>query len=223
MNLTPLQEKTLELLAASSLKDKFYWTGGTLLSYHYLHHRRSLDLDFFSDQEFAFDEVNRFVQALKEKERLTKVSYHKIFDRHEFLLANGGELRLDFVYYNRERKPINPHRQRVLGVLVDCLEDIAANKVVALFDRNEAKDLFDLYFLLNKSNLDVAQLLAFVQKKFGLSLEESGFWAETFKALPKLSALQPLLPEGTDPKQICREIEDYLKENSHQFLNRALV
>lgn len=223
MNLTHPQEQTLKHLAASSLKDKFYWTGGTLLAYRYLHHRRSLDLDFFSDQEFAFEEVNRFVQELVEKEGLAKISYHKIFDRHEFILERGEPLRLDFVYYNRERRPINPQRERLDGVLIDSLEDMAANKVVALFDRNEAKDLFDLYFLIKNESYTVPQLLDLVKTKFKLTLTESGFWSETFKALPKLATLQPLLPEGTNPKQLFDEIETYLQENSSRFLNKIIA
>lgn len=59
MNLTPLQKKAIDLLAKSPLREKFYWTGGTLLSYHYLGHRKSLDVDFFSDEPFGFDEINR--------------------------------------------------------------------------------------------------------------------------------------------------------------------
>lgn len=58
VDLTRSQKKTVDLLAKSPLRDKFYWTGGTLLAYHYLGHRRSLDLDFFSQERFSFEEVN---------------------------------------------------------------------------------------------------------------------------------------------------------------------
>jgi len=45
---------------------------------------------------------------------------------------------------------ISPIQKRVL---VDSLEDIAANKIMALFDRNDPKDLVDLYFFLTKKNI----------------------------------------------------------------------
>jgi predicted nucleotidyltransferase component of viral defense system len=32
------------------LRERFYFTGGTALSEYYLHHRRSIDLDFFSEK-----------------------------------------------------------------------------------------------------------------------------------------------------------------------------
>jgi len=50
--LNALQRQVLDLFARSALREKFYWTGGTLLSAVYLHHRRSEDLDFFSDSPF---------------------------------------------------------------------------------------------------------------------------------------------------------------------------
>ena len=46
MNLSPSQRKAIDLLAKSPLREKFYGTGGTLLSYHYLNHRKSLDIVF---------------------------------------------------------------------------------------------------------------------------------------------------------------------------------
>ena len=51
MEISSIQKKVLGLFKETPLKEKFYWTGGTLLSYLYLHHRQSNDLDFFS----AFD------------------------------------------------------------------------------------------------------------------------------------------------------------------------
>ena len=46
MILTPQQETILDIFAGSGLSEKFYWTGGTLLSHYYLKHRYSYDLDF---------------------------------------------------------------------------------------------------------------------------------------------------------------------------------
>ncbi len=34
------------------LSSNFYFTGGTALSLYYLQHRKSIDLDFFSESEF---------------------------------------------------------------------------------------------------------------------------------------------------------------------------
>lgn len=47
--LTNVQREVLLAVGQSELAGHVYFTGGTLLAYHYLQHRRSLDLDFFSD------------------------------------------------------------------------------------------------------------------------------------------------------------------------------
>lgn len=93
MKLTPTQKLAIDLLSNSPLKKIFYWTGGTLLAYHYLHHRTSLDLDFFSEQLFTLETVTDFIQQLKETGGFNNVQYQKVFDRHEFLLENGEILR----------------------------------------------------------------------------------------------------------------------------------
>lgn len=222
MKLTTSQKITLDLLAKSSLKNKFYWTGGTLLAY-YFKHRKSEDLDFFSEDEFSFDEVNRFIQNLKKQAGFKSIEYQKVFDRHEFLLKNKEILRVEFVYYNHSRNTLG-QRMRVLGVLADSLKDIAANKTLAYFDRNEPKDLFDIYFLLTKGKFSSKQLLNLVLKKFGVKLPESLFWSEAFKKIGLLSTIKPLLLLKNDKerKQLLMIIEDYFKDKSAQFLKENL-
>ncbi len=179
MNLTQKQKLAMDLLAKSPLRDIFYWTGGTLLAYHYLHHRESIDLDFFSGKKFSLEEINHFTQELKEKGGFTTLHYQKIFDRHEFIFENGENLRIEFVYYNHEKKTLKK-REILLGIYVDSLDDIAANKVMAYFDRNEPKDIFDIYFLIRKAGYAPSKLLSLVQKKFGISFKEASFWSEAY-------------------------------------------
>lgn len=224
MKLTTGQKITLELLAKSALKDKFYWTGGTLLAYHYFRHRKSEDLDFFSEEEFSFNEVNQFIQSLKLQAGFKNVEYQKVFDRYEFLLKNKEILKVEFVYYNHTRNTLGK-RGEVLGVLVDSLKDIAANKTLAYFDRNEPKDLFDIYFLLTKGKFTPKQLLDLVFRKFGVKLPESLFWSESFKKIGLLFTVRPLLLEKNNQKQrqLLKSITDYFEGKSAQFLRESLL
>jgi hypothetical protein len=97
--LTSSQKKVLDLFKKSSLKNQFYWTGGTLLSFLYLHHRQSKDLDFFSDSPFSYEKVIKFVNQIKKELGLKKkVEERKIFDRREFFLENKDKLRIEFVF-----------------------------------------------------------------------------------------------------------------------------
>lgn len=223
MTLTHAQEQVISLLAQSPLAKRLYWTGGTLLAYHYLHHRTSLDLDFFSEERFSFEEINEFVQEVKQHAGFAKVSSKKIFDRWEFLFKNGQVLRIEFVHYNHEKKTLRK-RGKLLGVYIDSLEDIAANKTMAHFDRNEPKDLFDLYFLLTEKGFTVQKLLALTHQKFGVEFSESLFWSEAFKNLPLLHTLKPLILKENDEKKekLTSTIKSYFKQESAQFLQKSL-
>lgn len=220
--LTDGQRKVISLLAKSPLREKFYWTGGTLLACHYLKHRRSLDMDFFSEEEFSFDEVNPLVQRIRSDLRFRRVRYQKIFDRFEFLFENKEPLRLEFVHYDHQKKTLRK-RKKLWGVAIDSLEDLAANKAMAFLDRNEPKDLFDLYFLLTKKGLAPKKLLELVSQKFGVKLEESSLWSEAFKGLPWLVELKPLMLEKTEAEKanLLEKIKDYFEDRSHQFLRRS--
>ena len=223
MNLTQKQKVAIDLLAQSPLQKNFYWTGGTLLSYHYLHHRQSVDLDFFSEKTFSLEQINSFTQQLKEKGEFTTVRYHKIADRHEFLFENGEFLRIEFVYFNHEKKTLK-ERKTLLGIYIDSLDDIAANKTLAYFDRNEPKDIFDIFFLIQKARYTPAKLLMLVKQKFGITFNEASFWSEAFKSLPLLSNLKPLMLEKEDKKQaeLFEAIREYFQQGSAKFLHQNL-
>lgn len=219
--LTQLQQETLDLFAKSELKDKFYWTGGTLLAVIYLHHRQSQDIDFFSDTPFSHDEVIGFINKLKEELQLDFVEEKKIYDRWEFFLHNKEEMRLEFVHYNH---PKIAERAEWNGIKVDSFDDLAANKLMAMFDRNEPKDLFDIYFILTKGNYSLSALFVLVEKKFGVRLQESSVWSEAFRAMRELKNLKPLMIQENEGDQdaIIHEIETYFKTQSRKFLNQAL-
>jgi len=219
--LTLLQKKVLDLFAKSPLKDKFYWTGGTLLSSYYLHHLRSNDLDFFTDGPFTYNQIISFIRKLKKELRLPQTEERKIFDRQEFILHNKGKLRLEFVQYEH---PKLKTRKRWKGIIVDSLDDIAANKLMSLFDRNDPKDLFDLYFLLIKKKYTIKKLMKLVEKKFGVSFEKSGVLSEAHKSTKELDNLKPLIlaKNRKERNKIIKEIQEYFSELSNQYLKQVL-
>lgn len=219
--LSTIQKKALELFAKSQLSDKFYWTGGTVLSHIYLHHRRSNDLDFFSDEPFSYEQVIGFVNGLKKTFRLSKAEEKKIFDRWDFFLYNKQKLRIEFVHY---AYPKIKDRQKWRGILIDSLDDIAANKLMAHFDRNDPKDLFDLYFLLTRGKYTIEKLIRLVEKKFGISLDKAAVLSESYKSMKDLDELRPLVIASSEneKEKIIKDIQDYFKELSNQYLRRIL-
>jgi len=221
LGLNKLQEKTLELFATSGLKEKFYWAGGTALAAVYLGHRFSEDLDFFSDNKFSFDDVKDFAEDIKSTFHLSNIESRKIYDRWEFLITNDEKVKIEFVWY--EHKKLR-ERKRWQGIMVDSLDDIAANKVMALFDRNDVKDLFDLYFLMIKRQYSVKRLLNLESKKFGLSLTSDSFWSECFKPLKDLENIRPflLVNDRSAQDKLLKEIRDYFAEYSARYLHSIL-
>lgn len=219
--LSAIQKKTLEFFAKSSLKDKFYWTGGTLLAYMYLHHRRSNDLDFFSDEPFGYGQIIGFVKELKRALRLSKIEEKKIFDRWDFILHSKQKLRIEFVHY---AYPKIKARKRWRGIFIDSLDDIAANKLMAHFDRNDPKDLFDLYFILTQKGYTIEKLTRLVKEKFGVTLDKAAVLSESYKSMKDLDELTPLII-ASDTKQkrrLVKDIQNYFKELSGQHLHRIL-
>ena len=66
-----------------------------------------------------------------------------------------------------------------MGVPVDSLRDIWANKWAALFDRNEPKDVLDIACLVRfggfgPDSASLASACSDVKAKFGLSLNPHG-------------------------------------------------
>lgn len=220
--LTKGQKIAISLLAESNLSDKFYWTGGTLLAAYYFQHRMSYDLDFFSETNFTFKEVNPFVQSLKKELGTEEVDYKRILDRYEFMFKNKEALRIDFVLYNNEKKTLKK-RKRYLGLLIDSLEDISANKTISLLDRKEPKDLFDIYFILTKSGISAKEILDFTEKKFGVRVSEDVLWSHSMTTLSKLKELKPIMLGGEKEKEeLIYDIESFFRERSRKFLHSWL-
>jgi predicted nucleotidyltransferase component of viral defense system len=222
MELTASQKIALEVLASSFLKNKFYWTGGTLLSYYYLHHRYSYDLDFFSEEKFSFDEINQLVSEIKVKGNFKEVEFKKIYDRYEFLFIGKESLRVEFVYYNHEKKTLRK-RKKFLGVFIDSLEDIATNKLIALLDRSEPKDVFDLYFIFTSTKISPQKLIKLVEKKFGVLVSLADVWGRAVLIGEKMTEIEPLLLGDKDEKKaLFKKIKEYFEKNSKAYLDQYL-
>jgi hypothetical protein len=98
-----------------------------------------------------------------------KVQFDRKFDRRIFLveLEENQSIKTEFTLYAfpRLEKDIV-----VDGVLVDSLQDILVNKVMALTDRMDAKDYVDLYFAVQKyPEIKIECLIEDAGKKFGVS------------------------------------------------------
>lgn len=208
--LTPLQSSFLHEFFNHSRE--FYLTGGTALSAFYLEHRLSEDLDFFTNDDAAFRHADSLVSdvctALRiSASSITSTSYFKHFnvgEEDDFLTIHFSK---DVSYHVK----FPTH----LGiVIVDSLEDIAANKICAVLGRTEMKDLIDLFFL-DKAGHKVDHYFGYAeQKDGGLTHEALAYALSQFDVteIPKF-VIKPLT---------IQELKNYLESliEHHIYLSR---
>lgn len=154
-----VEPNTLELLR--KLMDKpylatFCLVGGTSLSLQ-IGHRKSIDLDLFSEAEFDSAKLLEDVaQDFGQIEVLTKVK--------GTLLTRIQGVKVDFLRFNYPM--IRPVRTDG-NIRLYTPEDIAPMKLDAIAGRGKKKDFYDVYFLLEKMTLQ--EMLVLHHEKFKLS------------------------------------------------------
>lgn len=146
-----------EIYSDPKIAHLLVFKGGTALYLFHGLNRFSVDLDFDlhdkDQQEFVFKHVLEILskygkiqdQAMKHFGSLIAINYEKGFHRLKLDISNrdpGGK----FVVKNYLGIPM-----RIMP-----LEDITANKLIALTDRKNpaARDVFDIYFIL-KNDFDI--------------------------------------------------------------------
>ncbi len=149
--LTGLQKKILNIFSALPDKGAFYLTGGTALSAFFLKHRKSHDLDFFTNIEELISPVSLKLEAYLKKHDL-RVERLRGFHSFVELSVNSSEdstiihLALDSPFRFEQPTVF----EEIPGLKVDSLIDIATNKLLALFGRAVLRDFIDIYFLVNE-------------------------------------------------------------------------
>ncbi len=161
--LYPFQDEVL--LRLSALDTGLYLTGGTAASRGYLQHRFSDDLDFFANDaddfrlwtERAIESVGRVQswrsEILLREERFVRVN----------LVRDRGALKLEFV--NDVPAHVGDLREHPVLGRIDSAENILANKITALVDREEPKDLADTWGFCCLLGLAIEDALAGARSK----------------------------------------------------------
>lgn len=217
LNLTTFQKKVLLYFGQNKFGQNFYWTGGTLLSYYYLHHRKSVDLDFFSEDLYHDDEYLIFINNLKKDLKINKVLYEIKNNRRLLVLKKGEQtLKLELVFFPfpgiKKRQVLKKFK-----VKIDSLEDIMINKVLSTYQRNEVKDVYDLFFYLkNKPKYNLSQLVGLVEKKFGVSIDISLFVTKVQKLLADFKNIEPLLINNK--KDLKKQITSFFESEFNRSL-----
>ena len=161
--LYPLQDEALAV--AASVDTGFYLTGGTALGRVHLRHQYSEDLDLFVNDDDRFQVwAERLLDTWRAEARWTLSIQRRDPRFLRALLARGdAQLKIEFVNDVRGRVGV-PARHAGFG-LVDTPENILANKVTALLDRQEPKDFADVWGLCRRGGLVLRDALAGASSK----------------------------------------------------------
>lgn len=139
----PLQDKVLKII--NDLETCFYLTGGTASSRGYLHHRLSDDLDLFVNDDHRFLLwAERIIHALTQQESWG-INLLQRDERYIRLTLTESNDFLKIEFINDVPSHIGEIRKHGMLGRLDSPENILANKITAVIDRQEPKDLADIW------------------------------------------------------------------------------
>ena len=213
------QEGVLKIFGQVADSGQFYLTGGTALSYFYLHHRKSNDLDFFTSTEdvilpfsHQFESFLRSkgFECLRQRGLNSFVELNVTINKEKTLI----HLALDtpFRFESTIEFPGYPKLR------VDNLIDIASNKLLALFGRATLRDFIDIYFLVKKENFLKNQLIDMAKRKDpGFDLYWLGVAFERIHVFPPDAADMLLLIDLIDFKNLQEFFDEWRMEISKEL------
>lgn len=145
-------ENTAETLGKLPSLQSFYLAGGTALAL-YLGHRRSVDLDFFTQQAFHEDVLIATLQGLPDFAVVSKAP--------QTVYVHLSGTKVSFIGYDY---PLLFPLQTFHGLAVADAQDIACMKLSALASRGARRDFVDLYVVAQQYGL--RHLLDLFRQKF---------------------------------------------------------
>ena len=207
--LNDLEVDVLEAFFSLDESAAFVLTGGAALAEYHLHHRLSHDLDLFTLDEEAFASAGHKLSELARKINARVRPLRSLVTLNQAMVEREGiEVKVDLV---RDAGPVVGQPMQVGSVRVDSLENIGANKILALFGRAAARDYVDLYLILNDGGFTFEQLLDLAKTKDpGLQEFYLAGWLK--QQTPKLQTPPDMLREVDmeDVKVFFLELADRL-------------
>lgn len=158
--LTPLQRHLARLFLSLPAAAHFALCGGAALVFRQAVPRVTKDLDFFGTLlEEVRPAAKSFLKRLGEEGLQTEiVSTSPVFVRLRVRDAGGEEVLVDIGSDSRLREPELTEIGRVL-----TLEELATDKLLALFGRARARDFVDVFFLARR--FGIRAMLAWAREK----------------------------------------------------------
>ena len=168
-----LQDSVLAIVFKT--EDIFYLTGGTCLSRFYQEKRYSDDLDFFADNEPRFKVgIKNIKQQLEKHFNVVEDTVSRDFVRWII----DDLLQVDFINDRVYRADESLYLEN--GYVVDNIKNILSNKLNAVIDRDEEKDIFDIYMISKFYSFEWKEILEIAHKKASFAHEDLIIRLKTF-------------------------------------------
>lgn len=131
----------------------FYLAGGTSLAMQ-LGHRKSIDLDLFTQKDFDFNELLEFLEA--------QFEFRMDYSSKNTLKGSIQNIKIDLIAH---KYPLVKDPVDLLNTKILSIEDIAAMKLNAITGNGtRSKDFIDIYFILKHYSLQ--EILDFYKIKY---------------------------------------------------------
>ncbi|MDR0828776.1 MAG: nucleotidyl transferase AbiEii/AbiGii toxin family protein [Prevotellaceae bacterium] len=215
-----LVDKTLKIIEEISKMEfpkSFYLVGGTALSLQ-IKHRLSEDLDFMCWQKTKTDKQNIDLQRIKtELSRKFTINKTDILEYNHIEIYIENDVKLSFYAPEKREPKINP--VHFLNNLILCdIECIAALKMEVMLRRNEFRDYYDIYSILQNQNIDLQDIIQNALKYSQHNLKSKNLIgmltnSDRFKQSADFQQLKPKY------NITSKEIETFLLEKLSKNLN----
>jgi predicted nucleotidyltransferase component of viral defense system len=205
--LLPDTFRAIQLISDVPEIKKAYLVGGTALSLQ-IGHRISVDLDFFTSQEFSERELSVRLTTLPEF-KSDGVTQGTIWGKI-------GQTKFSMFYY---KYPLLEQTVLFGGIQLASLADIAAMKIHAIEDRGTRRDFVDVYFLSKKYTLE--EMLNFYQKKYAV-LED-----HLYSILRSLDYFEDAEREQQMPQMLVdvnwEKVKEYFEKETRRLTEKKLI
>lgn len=161
-------------------KDEFYFVGGTALSY-FINHRISEDIDIVSSKILDYRKIIPFMINVGAKkvddENIMSLRLAGLFPDEYILKFTLDNVKIEFFFANRpiqkdilKKLTFTNFKNSNLKIL--DLKSIIKLKLVALFQRDKARDLFDFGSILDNKIITINEILDIAKEVKNITSKE---------------------------------------------------
>ena len=162
-------------------KDELYFIGGTALSY-FINHRVSEDIDIVSPKTLNYKKIIPFMASIGAKkvddENIMSLRLAGLFPDEYILKFILDDVKIEFFFANR---PIQKEILKELtftnyensNLKILDLKLIVSLKLVALLQRDKARDLFDFGSILDNDIMTINEILYIAKESKNINSKEN--------------------------------------------------